>query len=721
MNINLANIDFIPGQGGGGEAVIRSLDVTENGTYMAPSGVDGYNPVSVNVSGGGGSLTPEEQEALDTLVDSSEGVLNTVEIKSEGILKVSQNPSFNNQDWNNYLYDIDGEIYCKSYAELFKYNPYTLSFDLLFILSESNSSVLWKDNSGRLYSGIYYQIDIENKTVTTVNLGGEYSYSNNNDNIYKGNYGIYMLTPSRAYKFNEETQKFEVFSGTYATDYKNKYYYGNIKEYDGHIFIASGGSFYELIETEDSITITSTDPYFNTTIPSGYQFNSSNFYKFGDIYYYFVYDNKYKLVNNEWISFAEDFYYSFYNNVKIISSDSNLILRDENNRNNGFILFNLGISDYKKTFWSKISNIAVDLISDQLILGYKTFKYETNIDRLNCSTIKTNNTLDIYSGNKIKTISNNIVFSDINGKETIIKNGSKQIATVDQIFINNTFIPYGKDGDTINNIQGSNYSNYNFNTYTNRLFKKVNNDWFEFDGTSTLIPVSFISNLYGPYVCNSPNMTIAVIPNDNTYMWNDADTRFDLICSSNNIDWNGIWFDGDNFRFQNEYKLVETDSVWNWVSDPLANNVWNGNYNFGYKDGEVYAFNQGDWHLYKYNKVNCTLDKIGNLNAGKFFSYFNEMFFRVNGPDVYIIDLSKVDPQNPDVQILGDKLFSAGGDTNDFIGATDRLWYYNSNSEMCSSYQYIYETPEVPASDGTYSLKAVRAGDKITYNWVLDA
>ena len=53
MNINLANIDFVPGQGGGGEAVIRSLDVTENGTYRAPSGVNGYNRVNVNVSAGG--------------------------------------------------------------------------------------------------------------------------------------------------------------------------------------------------------------------------------------------------------------------------------------------------------------------------------------------------------------------------------------------------------------------------------------------------------------------------------------------------------------------------------------------------------------------------------------------------------------------------------------------------------------------------------------------
>ena len=40
--------------GGGGEAVIEPLSVTENGTYTAPPGVDGYSPVTVNVSGGGG-------------------------------------------------------------------------------------------------------------------------------------------------------------------------------------------------------------------------------------------------------------------------------------------------------------------------------------------------------------------------------------------------------------------------------------------------------------------------------------------------------------------------------------------------------------------------------------------------------------------------------------------------------------------------------------------
>ena len=38
------------GGGAGGSApVVRSLSVTENGTYSAPYGVDGYNPVQVNV------------------------------------------------------------------------------------------------------------------------------------------------------------------------------------------------------------------------------------------------------------------------------------------------------------------------------------------------------------------------------------------------------------------------------------------------------------------------------------------------------------------------------------------------------------------------------------------------------------------------------------------------------------------------------------------------
>lgn len=43
--------------GSGTDPVIESLTATANGTYTAPEGVDGYNPVMVEVEGGGGGAT----------------------------------------------------------------------------------------------------------------------------------------------------------------------------------------------------------------------------------------------------------------------------------------------------------------------------------------------------------------------------------------------------------------------------------------------------------------------------------------------------------------------------------------------------------------------------------------------------------------------------------------------------------------------------------------
>lgn len=40
---------IINGSSAGQEAVIQSLTIAANGTYTAPSGIDGYSPVVVNV------------------------------------------------------------------------------------------------------------------------------------------------------------------------------------------------------------------------------------------------------------------------------------------------------------------------------------------------------------------------------------------------------------------------------------------------------------------------------------------------------------------------------------------------------------------------------------------------------------------------------------------------------------------------------------------------
>ena len=56
LAINNGKIEARSVQWGGGAPIIEALSVTANGTYTAPSGVDGYSPVTVNVSGGGGSV-----------------------------------------------------------------------------------------------------------------------------------------------------------------------------------------------------------------------------------------------------------------------------------------------------------------------------------------------------------------------------------------------------------------------------------------------------------------------------------------------------------------------------------------------------------------------------------------------------------------------------------------------------------------------------------------
>ena len=61
-------LDILDGKAAGGgevvEAVIQSLTVTENGTYNAPSGVDGYNPVKVNVPIPDGYVKPSGTKSI---------------------------------------------------------------------------------------------------------------------------------------------------------------------------------------------------------------------------------------------------------------------------------------------------------------------------------------------------------------------------------------------------------------------------------------------------------------------------------------------------------------------------------------------------------------------------------------------------------------------------------------------------------------------------------
>lgn len=680
MNINLANIDFIPGQGGGG------------------------------------SLTPDEQKALDTLVDSSEGVLNTFVVESEGKTKQSQNPSFTESNWNKYLYDVDGEIYCKSENKLFKYNPETLSFDFLFDLSQYSDAPLWKDNSGRLYEGVSNQIDIENKTVTSVRLSNHYQYYGNSDNIYKGKYGIYILTDSIASKFDENTQKFRGWSGSYTTDYQGQFnYYGNVKEYDGHIIIVENGSFYELVETEYSIDIISVEPYFNTTLPSGNSFNSSGFYNVGNDYYYFYNNDCFRLVNNEWIE-LKGFYY-FDRNIQLVSSNGLFILKNNGNLLNSFILFNPGTSDYKKTIWNKISDVAVDLISDQQISGYKRFS------SVHIETLETNNISD----------KNNDIHINSNKTGIVLRKKGNIELDCDNLFKNNTIIP------TIDNIIVNKTITYpgifiNEVTTSSLIIPVYDSVWTTPSGRL------FVSSYEWDFSTSNWNMRKFKTPMKNTksrifttsfgltyispkkygqiYVWNDSSSNWDLKYNNpDNININSdpsyYWVYGGDLYYGNDKKFDPNNLE--WISGEYCTNFSNilSMCNLG---NDVYV-RDGSCEVKKYNSSTKTFDRIAQNQT-----FCNGYLFKYNN-DLYINNDENVLKYNTSTDRF-DKVDNIGvfnvSNQNIYFELDGKL-YTVKDKKIGYLYDLNINAPEVPASDGTYTLKAVRAGDQITYNWVLDA
>lgn len=59
------------GSGSVAEPVVELLEITENGTYTAPSGVDGYSPVIVNVEGSGGGDTTVEDGIVNRSISGA--------------------------------------------------------------------------------------------------------------------------------------------------------------------------------------------------------------------------------------------------------------------------------------------------------------------------------------------------------------------------------------------------------------------------------------------------------------------------------------------------------------------------------------------------------------------------------------------------------------------------------------------------------------------------
>ena len=210
-----------------------------------------------------GGLTPEQEDALTPLLDKSEGVLNTVEIKGNNLKQMPW--VYRDNFSNNTLYSmVDGSIYCLISLNLYKLNPKSMTFDLILdYISSSNGRLLWMDNSGRMFQGNNREIDLTTGSVKTVNLNYKFFiYNNNRPNLFYGDRGIWcvpgVLTALKLYD-----EQLKQFTGTYTTtlpqDYSGDISYDicNVFTYKGHkLFHTDANKTYEVVETNDGLTVT---------------------------------------------------------------------------------------------------------------------------------------------------------------------------------------------------------------------------------------------------------------------------------------------------------------------------------------------------------------------------------------------------------------------------------------------------------------------------------
>lgn len=708
MNINLANIDFVPGQGGGGEAVIRSLDVTENGTYSAPSGVDGYNPVNVNVSGGG-SITPEEQDALDTLVNSSEGVLNTDIIESN---KFNYKPWSGNFNLNTLYQMVDGSIYLIDFPKIYKWIPETMYFEFIVNISSSTGKALWMDNSGRMFQGTNKEIDLTTGNITNVNLSWDtYNYKNNRYNLFYGDRGIWCVKGNFSKLYNEQLKK---FTGTYRTTlpqgYNRDITYDicNVFTYKGHkLFHTNTNKTYEVVETNDGLTVTDvTGVYF--PIPTTFNISDPYFIfsvENGNLYYIYDDDKYIYTGTGTWETLDIPSNYYLTNNYAV---SGNYVLGGVNFQNK-YCILNLGPTQ-KITSWTPVNNVAVDLLSKQNISGQKKFN-SAEIQNLDISLIQTMNGDSRLLLGKNTTEADKMEFT-VPGKFTL--NGVN-IATTDNCFINKLVATSGPNYKSICVAPDFYYMRF-FKTPSGRLICDNGATAYEFDGAqfNELQTVTVHPN-GGNFVTIADGLFAQDI-NYNLIKWNDETSNWEVIIPIVNSG-EYIWAaDANTLRLGYTHKLSNTDDTYSWVDDPTANSI-DTTMTISYVIGEnVYMVSGYNVYKYEESSKRFTYIKYARTFIFRCIVFENNLYYIGNDNFIHKLDFS----QDPIVDNYTDIIYT--GSEYLYIEYNNKLYITNPNIENDFGYCYGVEeiTPEVPASDGTYSLKAVRAGNQITYNWVLD-
>lgn len=229
---NTATIDFTYSSG---EMTGSDINITEIGTIVdeiveQKGFLTEHQPIktinnqsligegNINIQGGGGSLTPEQEQALNIVADPKLGFLY-----ADGVGPNSFKDEFISYDTFDAIgystqQTTPGELYLYKSPYFYKFNQDTLSFEVLnynFTTSRIGE-VIWKDNSGRFYCGCW-QIDEETGArwlISAMNESGIYPFGYEDCALFRLGDELLLYFPegyfeSELYIFNEETQGFE--------------------------------------------------------------------------------------------------------------------------------------------------------------------------------------------------------------------------------------------------------------------------------------------------------------------------------------------------------------------------------------------------------------------------------------------------------------------------------------------------------------------------------
>lgn len=707
-DVDLAILDKI-GQGGGGGGSTVWGDIY--GDIK-----DQKDLIDLISQSGGGSLTPEQEEAIEKLVNANEGVLITKEIKS---LDYYDNylPNVYSSKYIANEHITPGEAYFVSNNALWKFNYESISFEKIVAYAPNLSdNIVWKDNSGRYYNG-NSQINIETGDQIKVVDGIAYVVQNYNyaSTLFKFGNELLNINLGEIKRFNESTQAFDLISfgaGSIATPISFEIMY-----YEGDIIAPTYNA--RLVKVDDNTyQWESYTAPFETTLPDGYPFDRlNNIHYVEGVGYVYAYGNNnfYKLVDGHWERFEVNPVGEYtccidFNSTYSIGS---LIIASFYDR---MALVNAG-NDFKTTSWSDATDMFVDLKSEQTIKGTKSFQQITT-DGINAGYIGgKSQELTIYADKNLKLSTSETGKINLNTNR-LVKQGF-DIATLNDTICNPETKYIGPD---YKQVQLENDICTSFRgivvLHNGRIFSFSYSESYEFVG-NTWRTVDFglgfnYSEVYRTFKITSDKVYFIDPNNSNIYEF--TGDEFIQKTSDGTSSYGSVIPLGDTLYDYSTSKKLNT-TTWEWESVNAIGNI-SGQEPMYYKviNGNTYNFNGSQ--IYKYNSETNSFEEIidGYTYDGN-FGWFNNANVFTYESDAYFTTSSgvfKFNTVNNTIERV-----------NIYYNENDNAAYFEYDSKLYTSfscmtgytYEIKYNKPALPNNGLDYALTAKSTDGKVNYSY----